>query len=676
MNYKTPGVFIEEISTFPPSVVAVQTAIPAFIGYTQQAVDPNGNSLSGIPVRITSLLEYHSLFGGPFETDNFLVTVSGSGLTTVIEDVTPRDDADTSRRFYLYDSVELFYQNGGGPCYIVSVGSYADDIDDADIETGLNEVARFDEPTLLLFPDAVGLRDGDNPDLVNFGRLQQLALAQCEKLKDRFVIMDVLEGFLENAFPNTPIDDFRNNIGTNALNYGAAYYPWVYSAKEAKFSFRKLNFQDDTPTALSYEDLDTLLGAADVNSLLTTLLGKQSDTNEVIDTLSGVIAGIDADSFSPLRDHYKALLDVFYGGANSTRAQFTAVFEFLRAVANAFPALAGASLSANSAVAARITVLQTEAALIAALRDLISIEKNAAIQSDLMTQPPDDPAVEYAALETDWTDGDTIAAIPVDTDIVLGAGTIRERGTVVFEHVKYVGVVDKLLATLDSLFNLALSDEQKAESALFAASPFFKSLAERIRNHIRMVPPSGAVAGIYAAVDRTRGVWKAPANVSLNAVIGPVVKITSQEQADLNVTASGKSVNAIRSFTGKGTLIWGSRTLAGNDNEWRYVPVRRFFNMAEESIKKATEQFVFEPNDANTWVKVRGMIENFLVVQWRQGALAGATPADAFFVKIGLGQTMTAQDILEGRMIVEIGMAVVRPAEFIILRFMHKMQEA
>jgi len=98
--------------------------------------------------------------------------------------------------------------------------------------------------------------------------------------------------------------------------------------------------------------------------------------------------------------------------------------------------------------------------------------------------------------------------------------------------------------------------------------------------------------------------------------------------------------------------------------------------MVEESTKKATEQFVFEPNDANTWTKVKAMIENFLINQWRSGALAGSTPEQAFFVNVGLNQTMTAQDVLEGKMIVEIGMAAVRPAEFIILRFSHKMQEA
>lgn len=190
------------------------------------------------------------------------------------------------------------------------------------------------------------------------------------------------------------------------------------------------------------------------------------------------------------------------------------------------------------------------------------------------------------------------------------------------------------------------------------------------------LPPSPLVVGQYARTDNTRGVWKAPANVALSSVVKPTLKISSEQQEDLNVHTTGKSINAIRAFTGEGTLIWGARTLDGNSNEWRYVPVRRFFNMAEESIKKATERFVFEPNDANTWTQVRAIIENFLILQWRAGALAGAKPEQAFYVKVGLNETMTALDILEGRMIVEIGMAVVRPAEFIILRFSHKIQES
>ncbi|OWY19622.1 phage tail sheath family protein [Sphingobacteriales bacterium UPWRP_1] len=192
-----------------------------------------------------------------------------------------------------------------------------------------------------------------------------------------------------------------------------------------------------------------------------------------------------------------------------------------------------------------------------------------------------------------------------------------------------------------------------------------------------VLPPSGAIAGLYARVDRTRGVWKAPANETLFNVKDVTYHVTNADNDGLNVdSVAGKSINVIRTFPGRGLLVWGARTLAGNDNEWRYVSVRRFYIMAEQSIKNATERFVFEPNDANTWVKVKAMIENYLTILWRQGALAGAKPEDAFYVKVGLHQTMTAIDILEGRMIVEVGMAVVRPAEFIILQFSHKMQES
>lgn len=186
-------------------------------------------------------------------------------------------------------------------------------------------------------------------------------------------------------------------------------------------------------------------------------------------------------------------------------------------------------------------------------------------------------------------------------------------------------------------------------------------------------PASGAVAGAYVATDRQRGVWKAPANVALIGGVAPVTSIDDSQLAALTVdAAAGKSINAIRDFSGRGVLIWGARTLAGNDNEWRYVSVRRFCIMVEESLKKSSAWVVFEPNDANTWARVRIMIEAYLVQKWRDGALTGTKSNDAFFVRCGAGQTMTAQDVLEGRMVVEVGLAVVRPAEFIILRFSHK----
>jgi phage tail sheath protein FI len=213
------------------------------------------------------------------------------------------------------------------------------------------------------------------------------------------------------------------------------------------------------------------------------------------------------------------------------------------------------------------------------------------------------------------------------------------------------------------------------KSIYHSNNQLYADIQRSLQKNSIVLPPGSAVAGVYCQVDNTRGVWKAPANVSLNLVKEPMVSIDNQDQEDMNITPSGKSVNAIRRFEGRGILVWGARTLAGNDNEWRYISVRRFCIMVEASLKKAIMPFGFEPNDANTWIKLRGMIENFLILQWRAGALMGAKPEQAFFVHVGLGQTMTAQDIAEGRMIAELGLALVRPAEFIILRFSQKMPE-
>jgi uncharacterized protein len=196
----------------------------------------------------------------------------------------------------------------------------------------------------------------------------------------------------------------------------------------------------------------------------------------------------------------------------------------------------------------------------------------------------------------------------------------------------------------------------------------YTAIKTEIAKYTVILPPSAAVAGIYSAVDNNYGVWKAPANVSLNNVNAPSVLMNDVDQESLNIDVNfGKSINVIRNFPGKGTVIWGARTLAGNDNEWRYISVCRFFMMVENSIQNALKTFAFEPNDNNTWITIKSLIDNFLILQWRQGALQGARPEEAFFVNVGPGDTMTAQDILDGRMIVQIGMAAIRPAEFIII---------
>jgi phage tail sheath protein FI len=184
------------------------------------------------------------------------------------------------------------------------------------------------------------------------------------------------------------------------------------------------------------------------------------------------------------------------------------------------------------------------------------------------------------------------------------------------------------------------------------------------------------MAGIYARVDNNRGVWKAPANVAVASVISPAVNLTSEDQEDLNVTLQGKSINAIRSFIGEGTLVWGARTLDGNSQDWRYINVRRTMIMLEQSIKAACKAYVFEPNNANTWGAVKSMINNYLTSKWKDGALVGAKPDEAYDVQVGLGATMTAEEILDGIMNVSVKVAIVRPAEFIVITFQQQMQKS
>lgn len=456
-EYKTPGVYIEEIPKLPPSIASVETAIPAFIGYTEKAKRKEDDDLHLKPLRISSLLEYEQYFGGAMGETGIEVTFASS------TDTQPLAKLATPKKMLMYYSLQMFFANGGGPCYIVSTGSYTSsggNVQFADLDKGLTEVAKVNEVTLIVFPDSLNIATS-----VDYYALHTKAIEQAVDLKDRFVVMDV---WIDSDTTVNNIDVLRSAalpVEVEKLKYAAVYYPRIYT-----------------------------------------------------------------------------ILDYFY---------------------------------------------------------------------------------------------------KADTDVkVNGIGGVTE-----------------------------LAGLKAANNALYFIAK------NAITNIELLLPASCAVVGKYADVDETRGVWKAPANVNINYAIRPSVIISHKDQEGLNVDAlAGKSINVIRSFPGRGpAIIWGARTLAGNDNEWRYVSVRRFFNMVEESTKNATEQFVFEPNDRNTWVRVKSMISNYLTQQWKAGALMGASTKEAFYVHVGLGETMTELDIWEGRMIVEIGLAVVRPAEFIILRFMHKM---
>lgn len=177
------------------------------------------------------------------------------------------------------------------------------------------------------------------------------------------------------------------------------------------------------------------------------------------------------------------------------------------------------------------------------------------------------------------------------------------------------------------------------------------------------VPPSGHLAGIYARTDAQRGVHKAPANEPVRGALGLTYRVTHQEQELLNPNG----VNCIRFFTGQGILVWGARTVAASSSEWRYINVRRLFNFIEESIARGTRWVVFEPNDMPLWKSIRRDVTAFLTLLWRQGALMGASPAEAFFVHCN-AETNPPEVIDAGRVVVVIGIAPVKPAEFVIFR--------
>jgi phage tail sheath protein FI len=185
------------------------------------------------------------------------------------------------------------------------------------------------------------------------------------------------------------------------------------------------------------------------------------------------------------------------------------------------------------------------------------------------------------------------------------------------------------------------------------------------------VPPGGSVCGVYALTDNTRGVFKAPANETIAGAIDLEFDINQGMQELLNP----RGCDAIRRFPGRGIRLWGARTLS-SDPLWKYVNVRRLFIFIEASIYNSTQWVVFEPNNERLWARVQQTITLFLRTQWREGALLGAREEEAFTVSVGRGATMSEDDILNGRLIIEVGIAPVRPAEFVIFRVFQKTQES
>ena len=507
---KTPGVYIVEKSAFPNSVVEVATAVPAFIGHTQSAVN-GSKSLSMSPWRISSMAEYHKYFGFAPEPVFSIRDVSDGEEASFDLNGNGKVLEQSGQKYILYASMRLFFQNGGGPCYIVSVGDYQTDLNPDALIAGIGTLQKEQEPTMVVIPEAVSLAE-----IGQCTKVQQASLQHCGgKMRSRVSILDIYDGFKDRQHPDGDcIKDFRNALGINFLDFAAAYYPWVNASI---IQDSDLNF-------------DVIENKDELKNLLFTELKVDEDSDD--------------------------------DGISAQRAVFKEELE-----------------------------------------------------------------------------------------------KIADKG------------------------DEPLTAEQEAERVLLnktlaAISPLYVEIIKTIRLKLNELPPSAAMAGVYTMVDNSRGVWKAPANVSLAAVTSPTVNITHDEQEDLNVTSQGKSINAIRSFIGEGTLVWGARTLDGNSLDWRYINVRRTMIMLEESIRLSTKACVFDANTAQTWVTIKSMIRNFLTGIWKRGGLAGSSPDDAFSVHVGLGETMIPEDILEGILRVSVFVAVTRPAEFIEITFTQQMQKS
>ncbi len=807
-NLKTPGVYIREISLLPASVAPVATAIPGFVGYTRKRELDGATIPANTPVRITSLLDFVEHFGAPFE-EAFTVDIADAASPGGDEVIT-LDFSGAASPYLLYYHAAMFFANGGGPCYIISVGDYAaytsggavevnpvaaGNISEGDLLAGVNACEEVDEITILIAPETILLGSGSRLTI------NDTMLSQCNKLQDRFAVMDVF-----TDLTNTSMIDganFRNNeVGANYLKYGAAYYPELKTTLQYVTADERVYVTDSRTTPIfigANPNLATLIDSTngagaqatgtitifdnDIDGDTFTINGvafeegsgfvKGGDTTAAaldlateinnyvpalgvtatpaaniisLEAAAGSGAGGNSITIGHSVGSSEAMLlsgPFLAGGADAIQATGTITLlsnnilgddfevnginivegaDFNR---NAVDPVASATELMNAIVGAATDVVVTQAGTVLTLTADASVPAVVGAGGNgisLAYTPGGAAAATVSGAGFLENGADAVAAsatITIDVANKVVNDTVTVDGTALVEGTGFTKGADNnasataLAAAINALPNvgaaevtnvvtitattpgaagnsitLAYLDGNASNSVGLSGTNLtggadgvdhvlYNTIKAELEKFTVNLYPSGAVAGVYASVDRDRGVWKAPANVSLQRVTEPARMVTAAQQEGLNVDpTSGKSINVIRRFTGKGNLVWGARTLAGNDNEWRYVNVRRTFTFIEESVKKASEPLVFEPNDAKTWQRMKGMVENFLTDLWRDGALAGAKPEDAFFVRVGLGETMTAVDILEGRLNVEIGLAVVRPAEFIVLKFSHKMQES
>ncbi|MFT6500421.1 MAG: phage tail sheath protein FI [Crocinitomicaceae bacterium] len=650
MTLQTPGVYIKETNNFPPSIVEASTAVPVFIGFTEIVPMDNGSTPQPVDnVLISNMLDFIASFGGEFPVE---YEVDGSTPETV----------KANYNFYLYDSLDLYFRNGGGPCFVISAGEFSDASSETlfkgAMDAAITKVEAAVDATIVVAPDLHvkqdGLPIGAPGHAANYKLLSSKILNICGAEKDKFALFDYISMASDSL-------EMRNQItpASGNLKYGALYYPWLKNAASTAVSYDEISFDPagsalTSPTTL---ELDKLI--IDLQSFKT-------------DFTTGT-------SSSQLQEEYLRLVRAFDNQSTATvqKAALTAIFQF---VTDLVSKLDGIEQAPNGSVelTSRFSELKMNADFIVQVRKLFELVN--LLRDKLYVLKPASNW-NYTSIQDDYWYNQSGATTldPLGAISELAAGLIapidtgaKSKEEVLSDFTSGLYVNYQLIFTsVAGLVNALNHRKQQLEQRLFSEDAGYIAIKEAIEKNKSEIPSQGAIAGVYCANDRDRGVWKSPANVAVQGIEKPMVEVSNREQDNLNVDVnSGKSINVIRTFTGKGALVWGARTLAGNDNEWRYISVRRFFNFAEESIGKSLQDFVFEPNSALTWVKIQAMITSFLVTQWQLGALVGVKMDEAFFVRLG-EDTTTPAEINNGIINIQIGLAVARPAEFIVIEFNH-----
>ena len=679
-SMKTPGVYIIEKNAFPNSVVEAPTAIPAFIGYTERAMNGN-DDLTNVPWKISSMTEYIQYFGGGPDL-KFEVDIKDGSLCI-----------EGKNSYTLYYNMMLFFANGGGACYIVSVGSYKDALKKDSMITGLGKLTLEQEITLVAIPEAVNLSSSEE-----FKDIQQQMLSHCgNTMKNRFALLDIYPKANEKTKIEDQVNFFCDNIGSSFLSYGAAYFPWLNTSIVGERDLKGDMFTWTDNAYIHRTQLDA--GFAEiVESLfveefeIKENVVKNGHTFKLEEVVEGDIYADSDTEKTKVIGRIESIKDIKEDGNEEVIkknvkvvwlfSSFIEELEIKEDVVKNSHTFKLEEVVEGDIYADSDTEKTKVIGRIESIKDIKEAETGKVIKKDvkvvwLFSSFTEEFEIEGSVLKDNHTfkleevvEGDIYADSDTEKTKVIGRiesiKDIKEAGNekVIKKNVKVVWLFPNNV------------DKQALHQALYNVSSVYKQAIKGVLKNLNLFPPSAAMAGIYTMVDNSRGVWKAPANVTLNYVGSTVEDIDDEQQAELNVPIHGKAVNVIRLFRGEGVKVWGARTLDGNSLDWRYVNVRRTLLFLEESIKNAARAYVFEPNDAGTWINMKCMIDSFLRSVWKRGGLAGATPEDAFEVHIGLGDTMTAEDILDGIMRITVLVAVTHPAEFIEITFQQQAQKS